>query len=343
MHDVSDFRSDTVTKPTPEMYEAMQTAELGDDVLASEPTVTKLEEMTADLLGREAGLFCPSGTQANQVAIAVHCPRGYELICEYMAHTYNNESAAIAAVAGAQVRPLHGKAGVMDPTEVKELIRPRTVHNPRTALITVENTHNAAGGTVIPIGNVRELSALAKEHNLPIHLDGARIWNAHVATGVPLKEWIAPFDTASVCLSKGLGAPVGSVLVGERDFIEEARYKRKQFGGGMRQSGILAACGIVSITKMIDRLQEDHDNCEKLARGIAELPGVELDMSSVHTNIVYFSVPGKEAQFDDWRNQLAKQNVLAMYLGTRWRMVTHNDVDAEDVDRAIDVWAKLLA
>ncbi|MCF6228730.1 MAG: threonine aldolase family protein [Planctomycetes bacterium] len=268
MPTVSDFRSDTVTKPTPEMYEAMRTAELGDDVLGTEPTVTKLEEMTADLLGKEAGLFCPSGTQTNQIAIAVHCPRGYEVICEFSAHTYNNESGAIAAVAGAQVRPVHGVKGVMDPSEVESLIRPRNVHNPRTALITVENTHNAAGGTVTPLANIQALSEIAKRHKLPIHLDGARIWNAHVASGVPLKDWTAPFDTVSVCLSKGLASPVGSVLVGTREFIEESRYKRKQFGGGMRQAGILAACGIVSITSMMDRLQEDHANCKKLAEGL---------------------------------------------------------------------------
>ncbi|MEE9311538.1 MAG: GntG family PLP-dependent aldolase [Planctomycetota bacterium] len=342
MPTVSDFRSDTVTKPTPEMYGAMRTAELGDDVLGTEPTVTKLEEMTADLLGKEAGLFCPSGTQTNQIAIALHCQRGYEVICEFSAHTFNNESGAIAALAGAQIRPVLGVAGIMDPVEVECLIRPKNIHNPRTALITVENTHNAAGGTVIPLDNIHALSEVAKRHNLPYHLDGARIWNAHVATGVPLKDWLEPFDTASVCLSKGLASPVGSILVGTSEFIEESRYKRKQFGGGMRQAGILAACGIVSITSMIDRLKEDHTNCKKLAEGLAALPGIELDMSSVQTNIVYFAMPGREHLYDDWNEQLKEQDVLAIYLGKSWRMVTHNDVDNRDVDRALAAWRMIL-
>lgn len=342
MHQISDFRSDTVTLPTPEMREAMATAELGDDVLGTEPTVTKLEKMTADLLGKEAGLFVPSGTMSNQIAMALHCQPGQEIICEYGAHTYNNESGALAYIAHAQVRPLHGDYGVMDPNAVESLIRPSNIHNPRTALISVENTHNAAGGTIIPHENILALADVAKRHSLKYHLDGARIWNAHVATGLPLSEMCAPFDTVSVCLSKGLASPVGSVLVGNSTDIERGRYLRKQLGGGMRQSGLLAACGIVSITKMIDRLHEDHDNTRKLAEGLKQIKSVDLDLATVHTNIVYFSVPGRESEFNNWMQQLNDKKVLAMYLGSRWRMVTHNDVDTEDVDRALKAWREIL-
>ncbi|MCB9894390.1 MAG: threonine aldolase family protein [Planctomycetes bacterium] len=342
MHQVSDFRSDTVTLPTPEMREAMAKAELGDDVLGTEPTVNKLEAMTADLLGKEAGLFVPSGTMSNQIAMALHCKPGDELICEFGAHTYNNESGALARIALAQVRPIHGQMGVMDPDEVERLIRPQNIHNPRTALITVENTHNAAGGTIIPHENILALADIAKRRGLKYHLDGARLWNAHAATGQSLKDMCAPFDTVSVCLSKGLASPVGSVLVGTRDDIERGRYLRKQLGGGMRQSGLLAACGIVSITRMIDRLKDDHANARTLAEGLKQLKGVELDLKTVQTNILYFGVPGREAEFDEWLERLKEKQVLALYLGTRWRMVTHNDVDAGDVQRALTAWKEIL-
>jgi threonine aldolase len=342
MHDVSDFRSDTVTKPTPEMYEAMRKAELGDDVLGTEPTIIKLEAMTADLLGKQAALFVPSGTMGNQIAIAVHSKPGDEIICEFGAHTYNNESGALARIAQVQVRPAHGKMGVMDPAEVEKLVRPNNIHNPRTAVLTIENTHNAAGGTVIPHENILALAEVAKRHKLKLHLDGARLWNAHVASGRPLKEMCAPFDSVCVCLSKGLSSPVGSVLVGTKDDIERGRYLRKQLGGGMRQAGVLGACGIVSLAKMIPRLKEDHINARKLAEGLKGLKGVELDMATVQTNILYFGVPGREKEFDGWLKKLAEQKVLAMYLGTRWRLVTHNDVDGEDVDRALKAWKSIL-
>jgi threonine aldolase len=342
MHAISDFRSDTVTLPTPEMREAMANAELGDDVLGTEPTVNKLEAMTADLLEKEAALFVPSGTMSNQIAMALHAQRGQEIICEYSAHTYNNESGALALIAGAQVRPLHGEFGAMDPEAVEHLIRPANIHNPRTALISVENTHNAAGGTIIPHENILAIAEVAKRHGLKYHLDGARLWNAHVATGLSLKEMCAPFDTVSVCLSKGLCSPVGSVLVGTRADIERGRYLRKQLGGGMRQSGLLAACGIVSITKMIGRLKDDHANAHKLAAGLKKLKPLKLDIGTVHTNIVYFSAPGRESEFDGWLDRLREKQVLALYLGKRWRMVTHNDVDGDDVDRALAAWKEIL-
>lgn len=339
---VSDFRSDTVTRPTAEMYEAMARAELGDDVLGDDPTVNRLEALAADMLGKEAGLFVTSGTQGNQIGIALHCKRGDELICEFGAHTYNNESGAMVVIAGAQPRPVKGKAGVMDPAEVESLIRPTNIHNPRTALITVENTHNGAGGTIVPLENVRALGEVARRHKLKFHLDGARLWNAHVATGISLKDWCRDFDTVSVCLSKGLCSPAGSILVGSRADIERGRYLRKQLGGGMRQAGILAACGLVSLTKMISRLAEDHRNARTLAEGLAKLPGVTVDLATVQTNIVFFSLPGREKELPQLLARLAERGVLALALGGRVRMVTHHDVGQEDVSRALGAWKAVI-
>ena len=343
MTKVSDFRSDTVTRPTPAMYEAMAKAPLGDDVLGDEPTVAELENLAAEMLGKEAGLFVPSGTQSNQIAIALHCAPGEELICDFHAHTYNNESGAIARIAHAQVRPVHGKLGVMDPSEVEALIRPDALHQPRTSLINVENTANSAGGTIVPLENIHALHEVARHHGLAYHLDGARLWNAHVATGVGLKEWAAPFDSISVCLSKGLASPVGSVLLGTREFIDDARYLRKQLGGGMRQAGILAACGIVSLTTMIDRLAEDHANAKALGDGMAAIDGIEVEMEGLQTNMVWFSIAGRENEFPSMQAALAEAGVLALHLGRRWRMVCHNDVDASDVSRAVDAWGSLMS
>jgi threonine aldolase len=335
MHAISDFRSDTVTQPTPEMYEAMRTAELGDDVLGDDPTVNKLEAMTAEMLGKEAGLFVSSGTQGNQIGLALHCRRGDELICEFSAHTYNNESGAMALIAGAQPRPIKGRAGAMDPAEVEAMIRPNNIHNPRTALITVENTHNGAGGTIVPLENIRAIGEIARRRGIKYHLDGARLWNAHVATGIALKEWCRDFDTVSVCLSKGLCSPAGSVLCGNRADIERGRYLRKQLGGGMRQVGILAACGIVSVSKMIGRLKDDHANARRLAEGLASIKGVQLDLSTVQTNIVFFALPGREKELPALIQKLEEQKVKALALSGRVRMVTHHDIDQEDVDRVL--------
>lgn len=343
MHKLSDFRSDTVTKPTPEMYEAMARAELGDDVLGDDPTVNRLEQITAEMLGKEAGLYVSSGTQGNQIGLAIHCKPGDELICEFGAHTYNNESGAMARIACAQPRPIKGKNGVMDAAEVESLIRPNNIHNPRTALVTVENTHNGAGGTIVPLENIRAIGEVAKRRSIKYHLDGARLWNAHVATGISLKEWCRDFDTVSVCLSKGLCAPVGSVLCGGKSDIERARYLRKQLGGGMRQVGLLAACGIISVTKMVARLAEDHANARKLAEGLAAIKGVQLDLATVQTNIVFFSLPGREKDLPVLIEKLQAQKVLAMALGGRVRMVTHHDVDDEDVERALKAWKGALS
>lgn len=344
MHDISDFRSDTVTRPTPEMYEAMRTAPLGDDVLGDEPTVAELEREAAGVMGKAAALFCPSGVMANQIAIRIHTRPGDEVICESACHTYNNETGAIAGIAGAQVRPLPSKNGMPEVSAILGAIQDSNVHHPRTSLVTLENTHNGAGGRVLPQEQVIELAAKLKELKIPFHLDGARLANASVASGKSIVELADPFDTLTICLSKGLCSPVGSMLAGSEAFIGEARRIRKMLGGGMRQAGILAACGLVSLRSMVERLADDHAKAKRLAEGLAGIPGIKLDLDAVETNIVYFKLPGREADFESLRLKLADLGVLALYLDAQtWRMVTHHDVDVEDVDRALGAWSKVLA
>jgi threonine aldolase len=342
MHTISDFRSDTVTRPTPEMYEAIRTAPLGDDVLGDDPTVQKLETIGAEMLGKEASLFCVSGVMANQVAIHAHTRRGDEVILEAGSHTYNNETGAIAGLSGVQVRAIAGTGGMLTAEQVLGAIRGGNVHHPRTALVVLENTNNAASGRVLPQAEVIRVGEAVHARGLKFHLDGARIANASIATGKPMAELAAPFDSCTICLSKGLGSPVGSLAAGTKDFIAEARRTRKMFGGGMRQVGILAACGIVSITKMVHRMAEDHANCKLLAEGLATIPGLGVDLASVETNIVYFKVPNG-AKYPAMKEALAKRGVAALYLSdTAWRMVCHYDVDREDVARAVQAWREVM-
>lgn len=343
MHTISDFRSDTVTRPTKEMYEAMVSAPLGDDVLGDDPTVQKLEEIGAEILGKEASLFCVSGVMANQIAFHVHTRRGDELILHEGAHTFNNETGAIAGVSMVQARTVPGPAGMPTLDAVLAAIRGPNVHHPRTSVVALENTHNAAGGRVLPQTKVVEMGKAVKERGLVFHLDGARIANAAVKQRVSIASLVEPFDSATICLSKGLGSPVGSLVAGSKTFVAEARRTRKMFGGGMRQVGVLAACGIVSLTKMVDRMAEDHENCARLARGLAGIPGIEADLGAVETNIVFFRLPGRNRHFAAIKEALAKRGVLALYLNpTSWRMCTHYDVDSEDVDRAICAWQETL-
>jgi len=344
MHQISDFRSDTVTRPTPAMYEAMQSAPLGDDVLGDEPTINELEIEGAKLLGKEAALFCPSGVMANQIAIRIHTRPGDEVICEAACHTYNNETGAIAGIAGAQVRPIASTNGMPAIDEIIASIQDSNVHHPRTSLVTLENTHNGRGGRVLPQDQVIELSKQLKALGLPFHLDGARLANASVASGKSIAELAAPFDSVAFCLSKGLGSPVGSLIAGSKSFIHEARRIRKMLGGGMRQAGILAACGLVSIRSMVERLAEDHALAKQLGEGLKTIDGIEVDLDAIETNILYFKVPGREAEFASIREKLAERGVLALYLDAKtWRMVTHYDVDAGDVEKSIDAWRAVMA
>ena len=328
-----DLRSDTVTRPTAEMRRAMAEAVVGDDVFGDDPTVRQLEEIAAAKVGKEAALFVASGTMANNVAINVHTRPGDEILLDAQAHSLCYEVGAPAVLSGVQTRQFRSRRGVPDPKEVAASISVRNLHSPGTTLLVLENTHNRAGGAVIPIDVHRTLRRLARERGLSVHIDGARIFNAVVATGVPAREFAAQADSISFCLSKGLGCPVGSLLCGEREFVERARRVRKMLGGGMRQAGVLAACGLVALETGIERLVEDHENARRLAEGIAGLPGIAVDLDSVQTNMVYFDTAEPAAAAVA---RLAERGVRCNPTGpNRIRLVTHRDVDEGDIEAAI--------
>lgn len=336
-----DLRSDTVTKPTPEMRRAMYEAEVGDDVYREDPTVNRLEEMAAARLGKEAGLFVTSGTQGNLIAVLTHTQPGQEVILERESHIFYYEVGGSALIGGVQLRPLQGTGGALDPAEVEASIRPDNIHYPPTGLIALENTHNRAGGTVIPLENIEAIAQVAARHNLPLHLDGARIFNAAIALGKPVAELARPFTSVMFCLSKGLGAPVGSLLVGPRDWIERARKWRKRLGGGMRQAGILAAAGLVALEKMVDRLAEDHENARRLAEGLGNLPG--LSVVPPQTNMVLVDVSGTGFSAPAFVARLAHYGVLAADMSpSKVRFVTHKDVSSEDIEYALLAVEKLI-
>jgi threonine aldolase len=336
-----DLRSDTVTRPTPEMFEAMRTAPLGDDVLGDDPTVMRLEEVAAAATGKEAAVFVPSGTMGNQIAIATHCRPGDALIAEEESHVLYYEVGGPAVFAQAVSWTIASRSGVMAPDDVEARILKRSLHTPGTSLICIENTHNRAGGTIIPLEVLAAYQRIATEHQVQIHMDGARVFNAAVAQGVPVDQITRHADSVTICLSKGLRAPVGSVLCGTTDFIDHARTWRKRLGGGMRQAGLLAACGILSLTKMVDRLAEDHDRAKRLAHAIDELPGLSVDLESVQTNIV---VVRTEDSPEVWQSRLAERDVLCLPFGRdRIRLVLHADVDDEKIDLAIEAFRSLAA
>ncbi|KPL03433.1 MAG: threonine aldolase, partial [candidate division Zixibacteria bacterium SM1_73] len=281
-----DLRSDTVTKPSKAMRQAIAQAEVGDDVFEDDPTVKKLEQMVAELLGKEKALFVASGTMANEVAIKSWTKPGDEVLLEVDSHIYNYEVGAPSVLCGVQMHTLKGKRGVLTVEQILDHIRPQDIHIPPTTLICLENTHNRAGGTIYPIEEIKKIRKATKPLGIKMHLDGARLWNATVATGVPLDQYARWFDSVSVCLSKGLGAPIGSLITGDSDFIRVARRNRKMFGGGMRQVGIIAAAGIYSIENNFNRLIEDHRNAKALAQGLSKIPKISVDLESVQTNIV---------------------------------------------------------
>ena len=287
-----DLRSDTITKPTPAMREAMAAAEVGDDVFGEDPTVRKLETETAALLGKEEALFTVSGTMANQLAIRSHTEPGDEILVEANAHLYYYEGGGPAALSGVSCRCLQGERGVFNGTEVESALRPSDPHFPRTRLVCIENTHNRGGGKIWPLGQIEDVADVARRHGLQLHLDGARLWNAAVATGIAERQWAAPFDTVSVCFSKGLGAPVGSALAGSKALLARARRFRKMFGGGMRQAGIIAAGALFALQNHRARLAEDHANAKALAEGISRCKGFEIAPGEVETNMVRFRLAG---------------------------------------------------
>lgn len=337
-----DLRSDTVTKPSAEMRKAMYEAEVGDDVFKEDPTVNKLEEYAAELLGKEAALFVPSGVMGNQICLNVLTNPGDEVICDEDSHIFNYESGSPAALSGIQLRPITGKSGVFTTEQIKPLIRLASAYYmPRTKVVEVENTHVRAGGTIWPIENIISVKKLVEEYGLKYHLDGARIWNASVATGISVKEYASYFDSISCCLSKGLGAPVGSLIGGSKDFILEAYRVRKGWGGGMRQVGIIAAAGLYALKNNISRLTEDHANAKYLAGKINELPNAVIDLKTVQTNIVSFK-PLHISVDEVIEN--CKQNGLLLSTGkVGWiRAVTHLDVNSEQIRNAAEIISKVL-
>src|SRR5713101_129904 len=278
---IIDLRSDTITRPTPAMRAAMHSAEVGDDVFGEDPTVNRLEERVAQLLGKEAALFVPSGTMSNQICVKAHTQPGDELLCEASCHIYVNEAGAPAALSGVTCGTIEGDYGISDVSQLEDQIRPNNDHQVRTRLVALENTHNRGGGRVYPLEKTLAISSWARRHGLIMHLDGARLWNAMVATGIPAAEWARQFDSVSVCFSKGLGAPVGSALAGTRDFVTRARRIRKLLGGGMRQAGVIAAAALYALDHHVDRLREDHLNAQTIAQAIAGIPGLRLDPPEV--------------------------------------------------------------
>jgi len=328
-----DLRSDTVTRPTRAMREAMFAAEVGDDVYGEDPTVNRLEKDAAAVFGREAAIFVPSGTMGNQIAVRLHTKHGQEVVCEARAHVMDWEMATTAAFSGCQLRTVAGERGSLTWEQISRAIGPKIYYRAQTGLICIENTHNMAGGTVTPVAAMREICEGAHAVGIPVHLDGARIFNAAAALGVEVSELTRGFDTVMFCLSKGLGAPVGSMLVGSRAAIEQARIFRKALGGGMRQAGILAAAGLIALHEMTVRLADDHANARLLAESIAEARNAEIDLEAVETNIVIFRLRnGDAAKFCDG---LKQKGVLASAIGAdAVRFVTHYDVDREACERA---------
>jgi threonine aldolase len=330
-----DLRSDTVTKPTPGMLAAMTAAAVGDDVFGEDPTVNELERRTAAMFGHEAGLFVPSGTMSNQIAVRVHCRPQDEVLLETTSHIYLWEAGGAAALSGVTCRTLDGHNGLLGEGDFAGKVRPDDVHAVRTRLVSLENTHNRGGGTVYLPDAVAGIAKWARHHGIAMHLDGARIWNAIVATGVPAKTWGGMFDTVSVCFSKGLGTPVGSALLGPRDLIKQARRYRKLFGGGMRQAGFLAAACLYALDHHIDRLAEDHANAQILAAAVRDVPDLTLTPDTVETNLVWFEVGGKLRTARNVADRLKAAGVLAAALGEKVvRMVTHLDASREQCETA---------
>jgi threonine aldolase len=340
---ISDFRSDTVTRPCPVMRQAMAEAVVGDDVFGDDPTVQELERRAADLFGKQAGLFVPTGTMANLVAATVHTQPGQEVFVESLSHAYNNEVGGLARFAGVVTRTLVGDRGAIDPDEVARYARPGDLHQPRTGLLMVENTHNFWGGRVIPLEHVARLREVCQAKDVRLHLDGARIFNACTASGTEPRQWGELCDSIYFCLSKGLGAPIGSVLMGSQAFVDEARLVRKVLGGGMRQVGVLAAAGLVALEQGPGRLHEDHAHAKQLAEGLVAIPGAVVDPASCDTNILFVRTQAGAPSYGPIAEGLKRSGVWAIPLGDLGiRFVTHRDVNGEDVERALSALRELI-
>ena len=338
---IIDLRSDTITKPSDGMRKAMASAEVGDDVFGDDPSVNELEVYVAEMLGKEAAIFMPSGTMANQVALRAHTNHGDEILIDANAHIYWYEAGAPAALSGITCKQLPGIRGIFKEEDVRAAIRPGDNHFPPTRLLTVENTHNRGGGSVWPIDSIRQVTGAARELGLKTHLDGARLWNASAATGISESEYSRYFDSVSVCFSKGLGAPVGSALAGNSDYIEKCRRFRKQFGGGMRQAGIIAAAAIYAIKNNRKRLTDDHDNAKKLAEGLHVIPGIKIDPDDVSTNMVYFDVEKFPAE--ELVHQLKFKGVRVIAVSnTRIRAATSLMISSRDIELTLKYISRIM-
>lgn len=337
-----DLRSDTITKPTEAMRRAAYEAEVGDDVYGEDPTVNKLEETAATILGKEAALFVTSGTQGNQIAVLTHCRPGNEILLESDSHIFYYESGAVAALAGVQTRTISGKKGAIDPTDIALSIRGEDQHFPETGLICLENTHNRAGGAIIPVENMEAIYTIAGQHHVPVHVDGARLFNAAAATERPVTDFTQYCDSVQVCLSKGLGAPVGSLLAGSKEFILAARKWRKRLGGGLRQVGIIAAPAYIALTEMRDRLSVDHENALILANGLRNISGLTV-VNEVETNIVVVDVKDLNLTSDEFVEKLKDVGILAVTFGKSLvRFTTHLHVNKQDIEKATHLISKLV-
>ena len=339
---IIDLRSDTVTIPCEGMRQAMANAEVGDAVIDVDPTVDRLERLTAELLGKEAAIYMPSGTMTNQVAIRVHCQPGDEFICDIDCHIYNYEQGAFAQLSGVVARTIEGDAGIIHLEQLDNVIRPENEHMVRTRMISIENTHNRGAGRVQPIDEVTRITSWAHNNGLRTHMDGARLFNAVVASGISAKDWSEPFDTVSVCFSKGLGAPVGSALAGPRDLVNKAKRCRKLFGGSMRQAGIIAAGALYALENNTDRLADDHAKAQRLAQTIRDTPGLNLQYEQVDTNIVNFQVSPKLGTLTEFNDKLKANGVWMLIANPiAIRAVTHLNVTDEQIDAACEIIQRL--
>jgi threonine aldolase len=343
--DYVDLRSDTVTKPTPEMREAMAEAEVGDDVYMDDPTVNKLQIQAADLLGKEDSLFVPSGTMGNLLALLVHCQRGDEVIVGDKSHIYMNEAGGMSALGGIYPHPIRNQPdGTLALDDIRASIQTEDVHHTITRLICIENTQNVCGGLPLSVDYTRQVGKVAKDNGLYFHIDGARIFNAAAALNVPVKDLAAPADSIMFCLSKGLAAPIGSILVGNQRFISRARHLRKMLGGGMRQAGVLAAAGMISLERMTRRLGEDHARARKLSDGLKQVAGLVLDPGSASTNMVYFDLKDEvKLSVDQIVDEMRKRGILVDWAGPRrFRLVTHFWVDDAGVEKTVRAFSEIL-
>jgi len=341
---IIDLRSDTVTRPTPAMRRAMAEAEVGDDVYGEDPTVNRLEQRAAEIMGKEAAVFVPTGTMGNTIGVKLHTEHGQEVICEARSHVFNYELAMMSWFSGCVARPILADGGILRWEQIRQEIRPLGPHWAPTGLIEIENTHNMAGGKVYPLGVIREIADGAHELGLKVHMDGARVFNAAEALGAPVREIVAPVDTVMFCLSKALGAPVGSMLAGTRADIERGRLYRKRLGGGMRQAGVLAAAGLIALEEHPRLLRRDHENARFLAQTLAKIPGISIDSRKTETNILIFDVSGTGLSTAEFSARLKSRGVLFNGINTReMRIVTHYDVDRAGCEQAIEAIEQVAA